>query len=166
MTWPRHCHILHHSLQKKANAFNLLYTNTFLFHDWRQGWFAFLKNSNAASAFLLVPLSFEEKSRNMLFPLLQALFGMSGAWLVCFLLTYFNVLPTSPHGYGYQARTDINLDAVSSAEWFFMPYPDGCVSKTSTCTMECQQLQNYWHKGSNDNDIGPIPMLIYLNSYC
>ncbi|XP_053538352.1 solute carrier family 23 member 2 [Ictalurus punctatus] len=60
-----------------------------------------------------------------LFSLFSALFGMSGAWLVCFLLTYFNVLPTSPHGYGYQARTDINLDAVSSAEWFFMPYPDG-----------------------------------------
>ncbi|KAK3535972.1 hypothetical protein QTP70_022854 [Hemibagrus guttatus] len=58
-----------------------------------------------------------------LFSLFSALFGMSGAWLVCFLLTYFNVLPTSPHEYGYQARTDINLDAVSSAEWFFMPYP-------------------------------------------
>ncbi|XP_060741910.1 solute carrier family 23 member 2 [Tachysurus vachellii] len=58
-----------------------------------------------------------------LFSLFSALFGMSGAWLVCFILTYFDVLPTSPHEYGYQARTDINLDAVSSAEWFFMPYP-------------------------------------------
>ncbi|XP_060782740.1 solute carrier family 23 member 1 [Neoarius graeffei] len=58
-----------------------------------------------------------------LFSLFSALFGMTGAWLVCFLLTYFDVLPTSPHEYSYQAWTDINLDAVSSAEWFFMPYP-------------------------------------------
>ncbi|KAI5617256.1 solute carrier family 23 member 2-like, partial [Silurus asotus] len=58
-----------------------------------------------------------------LFSLFSVLFGMAGAWLVCFLLTYSEVLPNSPHQYGYQARTDINLDAVSSAEWFFMPYP-------------------------------------------
>uniref|UniRef100_A0A673LDF3 Si:dkey-106n21.1 n=1 Tax=Sinocyclocheilus rhinocerous TaxID=307959 RepID=A0A673LDF3_9TELE len=53
----------------------------------------------------------------------QALFGMCGAWLVCFLLTYFNALPSSPNEYGYMARTDINLDAVKSAAWFYVPYP-------------------------------------------
>ncbi|XP_030645635.1 solute carrier family 23 member 2 [Chanos chanos] len=58
-----------------------------------------------------------------LFKLFSALFGMCGAWLVCFLLTYFNVLPTSPDEYGFMARTDINLDAVTSAAWFHMPYP-------------------------------------------
>lgn len=88
----------------------------------------------APSAFLLAPSGSEGKPRYVLLPLWQALFGMSGAWLICFLLTYFDVLPTSPHEYGYQARTDINLDAVSSAEWFFMPYPGGCVSETSTFT--------------------------------
>ncbi|TSS60368.1 Solute carrier family 23 member 2 [Bagarius yarrelli] len=61
--------------------------------------------------------------RYPLFSLFSVLFGMSSAWLVCFLLTYLDVLPTLPNEYGYQARTDINLDAVSSAEWFFMPYP-------------------------------------------
>lgn len=70
----------------------------------------------APSEFLLGPSGSEEMLRNVLVPLWQALFGMSGAWLVCFLLTYFDVLPTSPDEYGYQARTDINLDAVSSAE--------------------------------------------------
>lgn len=53
----------------------------------------------------------------------QALFGMCGAWLVCFLLTYFNALPSSPNEYGYMARTDINLNAVKSAAWFYVPYP-------------------------------------------
>uniref|UniRef100_A0A8C1UAD2 Si:dkey-106n21.1 n=1 Tax=Cyprinus carpio TaxID=7962 RepID=A0A8C1UAD2_CYPCA len=49
----------------------------------------------------------------------QALFGMCGAWLVCFLLTYFNALPSSLNEYGFMARTDINLDAVKSAAWFY-----------------------------------------------
>ncbi|KAG9272128.1 solute carrier family 23 member 2-like [Astyanax mexicanus] len=61
--------------------------------------------------------------RYPLFKLFSALFGMCGAWLVCFLLTYFNALPTSPDEYGYKARTDLNLEAVSSAAWFLMPYP-------------------------------------------
>uniref|UniRef100_A0A8C1YVY9 Si:dkey-106n21.1 n=1 Tax=Cyprinus carpio TaxID=7962 RepID=A0A8C1YVY9_CYPCA len=51
-----------------------------------------------------------------LFKLFSALFGMCGAWLVCFLLTYFNALPSSLNEYGFMARTDINLDAVKSAE--------------------------------------------------
>ncbi|XP_066505709.1 solute carrier family 23 member 1 [Hoplias malabaricus] len=58
-----------------------------------------------------------------LFKLFSALFGMCGAWLVCFLLTYFSALPSSPDQYGYKARTDINLDAVTSAAWFLVPYP-------------------------------------------
>ncbi|XP_021329513.2 solute carrier family 23 member 2 isoform X2 [Danio rerio] len=58
-----------------------------------------------------------------LFKLFSALFGMCGAWLLCFLLTYFNALPSSPSEYGYKARTDINLSAVKSAAWFYLPYP-------------------------------------------
>uniref|UniRef100_A0A8C1UB18 Si:dkey-106n21.1 n=1 Tax=Cyprinus carpio TaxID=7962 RepID=A0A8C1UB18_CYPCA len=34
----------------------------------------------------------------------------SVTWLVCFLLTYFNALPSSLNEYGFMARTDINLD--------------------------------------------------------
>uniref|UniRef100_A0AAR2JUE4 Uncharacterized protein n=1 Tax=Pygocentrus nattereri TaxID=42514 RepID=A0AAR2JUE4_PYGNA len=49
--------------------------------------------------------------------------SMKESWLVCFFLTFFNALPTLPDEYGYKARTDINLDAVSSAAWFFVPYP-------------------------------------------
>ncbi|CAL8376008.1 unnamed protein product [Arctogadus glacialis] len=58
-----------------------------------------------------------------LFKLFSALFGMCGGWLVCYLLTVFEVLPSKPDQYGYSARTDINLDAVSSAPWFRVPYP-------------------------------------------
>ncbi|XP_076878230.1 solute carrier family 23 member 2 isoform X2 [Brachyhypopomus gauderio] len=75
-----------------------------------------------------VPLvTFKDKKwkvfRYPLFKLFSALFGMCGAWLLCFLLTHFNTLPISPADYGYKARTDINLDAVTSAAWFLVPYP-------------------------------------------
>ncbi|MED6264564.1 hypothetical protein CHARACLAT_016180, partial [Characodon lateralis] len=58
-----------------------------------------------------------------LFKLFSALFGMCGAWLVCFLLTVFDALPSKFNQYGYSARTDINLNAVTNSPWFYMPYP-------------------------------------------
>lgn len=48
---------------------------------------------------------------------------MCGAWLVCFLLTVFDVLPSKSDGYGFSARTDINLNAVTNSPWFHVPYP-------------------------------------------
>ncbi|XP_037308195.2 solute carrier family 23 member 2 [Pungitius pungitius] len=58
-----------------------------------------------------------------LFKLFSALFGMCGAWLVCFLLTIFDVFPTKSDQYGFSARTDISLDAVTNSPWFHVPYP-------------------------------------------
>ncbi|KAM6926617.1 LOW QUALITY PROTEIN: solute carrier family 23 member 2 [Lycodopsis pacificus] len=58
-----------------------------------------------------------------LFKLFSALFGMCGAWLVCFLLTIFDVFPTKSDEYGFSARTDISLDAVKNSPWFHVPYP-------------------------------------------
>lgn len=58
-----------------------------------------------------------------LFKLFSALFGMCGSWLVCFLLTIFDVLPSKPDQYGFAARTDINVDAVTNSPWFHVPYP-------------------------------------------
>uniref|UniRef100_A0AAQ6AC03 Uncharacterized protein n=1 Tax=Amphiprion ocellaris TaxID=80972 RepID=A0AAQ6AC03_AMPOC len=58
-----------------------------------------------------------------LFKLFSALFGMCGGWLVCFLLTIFDVLPTKSDQYGFSARTDISLDAVKNSPWFHVPYP-------------------------------------------
>uniref|UniRef100_A0A6Q2YWM2 Uncharacterized protein n=1 Tax=Esox lucius TaxID=8010 RepID=A0A6Q2YWM2_ESOLU len=75
-----------------------------------------------------VPLiTFKEKKWKVfqypLFKLFSALFGMCGAWLICFLLTIFKALPSHPDQYGYSARTDINQDAITSAPWFHIPYP-------------------------------------------
>ncbi|XP_041794431.1 solute carrier family 23 member 1 [Chelmon rostratus] len=58
-----------------------------------------------------------------LFKLFSALFGMCGAWLVCFLLTIFDVLPSKSDEYGFSARTDININAVANSPWFHVPYP-------------------------------------------
>ncbi|XP_029289839.1 solute carrier family 23 member 2 [Cottoperca gobio] len=58
-----------------------------------------------------------------LFKLFSALFGMCGAWLVCFLLTIFDVFPSKSAEYGFSARTDISLDAVRNSPWFHVPYP-------------------------------------------
>uniref|UniRef100_A0A8C6KWJ9 Si:dkey-106n21.1 n=1 Tax=Nothobranchius furzeri TaxID=105023 RepID=A0A8C6KWJ9_NOTFU len=58
-----------------------------------------------------------------LFKLFSALFGMCGGWLVCFLLTIFDVLPSKADQYGFSARTDISLDAVRNSPWFHVPYP-------------------------------------------
>ncbi|XP_051238150.1 solute carrier family 23 member 2 [Dicentrarchus labrax] len=58
-----------------------------------------------------------------LFKLFSALFGMCGAWLVCFLLTIFDVFPSKSNEYGFSARTDINLNAVTNSPWFRVPYP-------------------------------------------
>uniref|UniRef100_A0A3B4TKT6 Si:dkey-106n21.1 n=1 Tax=Seriola dumerili TaxID=41447 RepID=A0A3B4TKT6_SERDU len=58
-----------------------------------------------------------------LFKLFSALFGMCGGWLVCFLLTIFDVLPSKSDEYGYSARTDISLEAVTNSPWFHVPYP-------------------------------------------
>ncbi|TWW76040.1 Solute carrier family 23 member 2 [Takifugu flavidus] len=58
-----------------------------------------------------------------LFKLFSALFGMCGAWLLCFLLTIFEVFPSTPEQYGFLARTDINIHAVTDSPWFYVPYP-------------------------------------------
>ncbi|XP_029457508.1 solute carrier family 23 member 1-like isoform X2 [Rhinatrema bivittatum] len=57
------------------------------------------------------------------FKLFPVLLGMGISWLICYLLTYFNAFPLSPGEYGYTARTDVNLDAITNAPWFYIPYP-------------------------------------------
>ncbi|XP_069485439.1 solute carrier family 23 member 1-like [Ambystoma mexicanum] len=58
-----------------------------------------------------------------IFKLFPVLLGMCVSWLICYLLTHFNAFPRGPAEYGYAARTDINLDAISNAPWFHIPYP-------------------------------------------
>ncbi|KAG8578152.1 hypothetical protein GDO81_010399 [Engystomops pustulosus] len=57
------------------------------------------------------------------FNLFPVLLGMCLSWLICFILTHFNVFPSSPAGYGFAARTDVNSDAIDNSPWFHVPYP-------------------------------------------
>ena len=45
------------------------------------------------------------------------------SWLLCFVLTVTNTLPTAPTAYGHLARTDTKGDVLSRAPWFRFPYP-------------------------------------------
>ncbi|XP_031711858.1 xan_ur_permease domain-containing protein [Anarrhichthys ocellatus] len=57
------------------------------------------------------------------FQILPVLLGITLPWLVCYILTIYNVFPTEPDQYGYLARTDLKGDVVSQAHWLTFPYP-------------------------------------------
>uniref|UniRef100_A0A8C5WJ02 Solute carrier family 23 member 1-like n=1 Tax=Leptobrachium leishanense TaxID=445787 RepID=A0A8C5WJ02_9ANUR len=58
-----------------------------------------------------------------LFQIFPVLLGISISWLICYILTTTNALPSSPESYGYFARTDVKGDVLSQAPWFRFPYP-------------------------------------------
>ncbi|KAF7231312.1 solute carrier family 23 member 1 isoform X2 [Nothobranchius furzeri] len=62
-------------------------------------------------------------SKFYVFQIMPILLGLAISWLVCHLLTVFDVLPSDPAHYGYLARTDVKGDVVSEASWFRLPYP-------------------------------------------
>lgn len=53
----------------------------------------------------------------------QVLLALCISWLLCFVLTETNTLPSAPTAYGYLARTDTKGDVLSQAPWFRFPYP-------------------------------------------
>ncbi|XP_036443568.1 solute carrier family 23 member 1 isoform X1 [Colossoma macropomum] len=55
-----------------------------------------------------------------MFPIIMAIMLV---WLVCYILTLTDVLPSDPSKYGYKARTDARGEIMSQAPWFRMPYP-------------------------------------------
>ncbi|KAI7802437.1 xan_ur_permease domain-containing protein isoform X1 [Triplophysa rosa] len=58
-----------------------------------------------------------------IFQILPVLFGITLSWLICYILTIYNVLPSDPVQYGYLARTDVKGDVIGRAPWFRFPYP-------------------------------------------
>ncbi|XP_053318289.1 solute carrier family 23 member 1-like isoform X2 [Spea bombifrons] len=62
-------------------------------------------------------------SKVYLFQIFPVLLGISISWLICFILTFTNALPSKPDSYGYFARTDVKGDVLSQAPWFRFPYP-------------------------------------------
>ncbi|XP_075995668.1 xan_ur_permease domain-containing protein [Genypterus blacodes] len=62
-------------------------------------------------------------SRIYIFQILPVLLGITLSWLICYILTSYNVLPSDPDQYGYLARTDLKGDVMGQAPWFTFPYP-------------------------------------------
>uniref|UniRef100_A0A3Q2PWP2 Solute carrier family 23 member 1-like n=1 Tax=Fundulus heteroclitus TaxID=8078 RepID=A0A3Q2PWP2_FUNHE len=62
-------------------------------------------------------------SKFYVFQTMPILLGIAVSWLVCYLLTIFDVLPSDPTRYGHLARTDVKGNVVSQASWFTLPYP-------------------------------------------
>ncbi|XP_040894437.1 xan_ur_permease domain-containing protein [Toxotes jaculatrix] len=62
-------------------------------------------------------------SRVYVFQILPVLLGITLSWLICYILTIYNVLPSDSGQYGYLARTDLKGDVISKAPWFSFPYP-------------------------------------------
>ncbi|XP_038562941.1 xan_ur_permease domain-containing protein [Micropterus salmoides] len=62
-------------------------------------------------------------SRVYVFQILPVLLGITLSWLICYILTTYNVLPSEPDRYGYLARTDLKGDVISQTPWFTFPYP-------------------------------------------
>ncbi|XP_042369552.1 solute carrier family 23 member 2-like, partial [Plectropomus leopardus] len=62
-------------------------------------------------------------SKFYIFQIMPILLGILISWLVCYLLTIYDVLPSDPAQYGHLARTDVKGDVVNEAPWFTFPYP-------------------------------------------
>ncbi|XP_070843718.1 solute carrier family 23 member 1-like [Chaetodon trifascialis] len=62
-------------------------------------------------------------SKFYIFQIMPILLGIAVSWLVCYLLTIYDVLPSNPSQYGHQARTDVKGNVVNEASWFTFPYP-------------------------------------------
>ncbi|KAL0994686.1 hypothetical protein UPYG_G00125810 [Umbra pygmaea] len=55
-----------------------------------------------------------------MFPIIMAIMVV---WLLCYILTLTDVLPSDPSKYGQKARTDARGDIMALSPWFRVPYP-------------------------------------------
>ncbi|KAG7509549.1 solute carrier family 23 member 1-like [Solea senegalensis] len=58
-----------------------------------------------------------------IFQIMPILLGIAVSWLLCYILTIYDVLPSDPAQYGYLARTDVKGNVINEASWFRVPYP-------------------------------------------
>ncbi|XP_051909056.1 solute carrier family 23 member 2-like isoform X2 [Hippocampus zosterae] len=79
--------------------------------------------------FIELPIPAYSKAKKLhtkrfyIFQMMPILLGIAVSWLVCHLLTIYDVLPSDPNQYGHQARTDVKEGVVTQASWFVLPYP-------------------------------------------
>ncbi|XP_056873141.1 solute carrier family 23 member 1-like isoform X2 [Takifugu flavidus] len=62
-------------------------------------------------------------SKFYIFQRISILLGIVVSWLICYILTVSDVLPSNPAHYGHLARTDVKGNVISDASWFTFPYP-------------------------------------------
>ncbi|XP_068188265.1 solute carrier family 23 member 1 [Antennarius striatus] len=62
-------------------------------------------------------------TRVQIFKMFPIILSIMLVWLVCYVFTLTNLLPTDPDRYGHKARTDARGDIIKSAPWFRVPYP-------------------------------------------
>uniref|UniRef100_A0A4W5QFU0 Solute carrier family 23 member 1 n=1 Tax=Hucho hucho TaxID=62062 RepID=A0A4W5QFU0_9TELE len=55
-----------------------------------------------------------------MFPIIMAIMLV---WLLCYILTLTDMLPSDPSKYGQKARTDARGDIMTLSPWFRVPYP-------------------------------------------
>uniref|UniRef100_H3CZF8 Uncharacterized protein n=1 Tax=Tetraodon nigroviridis TaxID=99883 RepID=H3CZF8_TETNG len=76
-----------------------------------------------------VPLPAYDKTKKLhmskfyIFQRVSILLGIVVSWLICYILTVCDVLPSNPARYGHLARTDVKENVVSDASWFTFAYP-------------------------------------------
>ncbi|XP_033036943.1 solute carrier family 23 member 1 isoform X3 [Trachypithecus francoisi] len=61
--------------------------------------------------------------RIQIFKMFPIVLAIVTVWLLCYVLTLTDVLPTDPKAYGFQARTDARGDIMAIAPWIRIPYP-------------------------------------------
>ncbi|XP_043428450.1 solute carrier family 23 member 1 isoform X1 [Prionailurus bengalensis] len=61
--------------------------------------------------------------RIQIFKMFPIVLAIMTVWLLCYILTLTNVLPSDPTAYGFQARTDARGDIMAIAPWIRIPYP-------------------------------------------
>ncbi|XP_036168399.1 solute carrier family 23 member 1 isoform X3 [Myotis myotis] len=61
--------------------------------------------------------------RIQIFKMFPIVLAIMTVWLLCYILTLTDVLPTDPTAYGFQARTDARGDIMAIAPWIRIPYP-------------------------------------------
>jgi len=54
---------------------------------------------------------------------MQILISIIINWIVCAILTYFNIFTNDRNDVGFKARTDSTVDVIRSSPWFNIPYP-------------------------------------------
>ncbi|XP_037324366.1 solute carrier family 23 member 1 isoform X1 [Pungitius pungitius] len=62
-------------------------------------------------------------TRVQIFKMFPIILAIMLVWLVCYILTLTNLLPSNSESYGHKARTDARGDIMTSSPWFRVPYP-------------------------------------------